>query len=178
MWVCGYLLFLISVVWFLWSMMMLFFTPCTVFPKQSSFVGCFYLLDIVCSLLTLEYLWSTIRLEINQGPLETVKNDVSKPEVSLWYFRTQHWSMSVCCCFPIPAPAVTTALGTSAKGHLKCCWVMVIHGGHGDPWPWMAFGAVFTTFIAPYPSVSLPSCCLNPAWDSTAWFTICSSITD
>ena len=40
--------------------------------------------------------------------------------------------------------------------------------GHGDPWAWMVFSAVFTTFVAPYPCVSLPSCCLNLAGDSTA----------
>lgn len=66
-------------------------------------------------------------------------------------------------------------LGFSSTGTSSCCsprytskrppQVLV---GHGDPWPWMAFSSFFTTLVAPDPCVLLPSCCFNPAGDSTA----------
>lgn len=75
MWVCWYILFPIAVVhrvhdhdFFL--LLVQHFQSGVVFVCQFCYI---YLPDSVYSLLTLEYLWSSIYLEINQGPLKTWK---------------------------------------------------------------------------------------------------------
>lgn len=125
MWICGYILFPISVVRFVGSMSWYFSLPVQHFQSRFGFFQlCLQFLSAgqcMCpffiAIVMIHYRLGDKR-QTSQDLEKTLKNSVSRSwRFCLWNFQTSYRAASVCqWAFPVAAPAAITAPGTPAKG--------------------------------------------------------------